>query len=53
MNRHALTAAKKVTSREVLGSMLETLESHAASNVHFLWTGDESWMFSEYHYGIM
>jgi hypothetical protein len=30
--------------------MLQTPESHAASNFHFLWTGDESCMFYEYHY---
>jgi hypothetical protein len=32
------------------GSMLQTLESYAASNFHFLWPGDESWMFQKcYH----
>jgi hypothetical protein len=30
------------------GSALQTLEKHAASNFHFLWTGDESWMLNEY-----
>jgi hypothetical protein len=30
--------------------MLETLESHTASNFHFLRTGDGSGMFDEYHH---
>jgi hypothetical protein len=34
-------------------SMLQALESHAASNFHFLCTGDESWMFYEYHHETM
>jgi hypothetical protein len=37
----------------MVGSMPETLESHTASNFHFLWTGDESWMFYEYRHEIM
>jgi hypothetical protein len=32
------------------GIMLQTLESHSASNFHFLWTGDKSWLFSEYRH---
>jgi hypothetical protein len=44
---HTLTAAQKAKRAEKIGSMLQTPESHAASNFHFLWTGDESWMFYE------
>jgi hypothetical protein len=28
-------------------SILQTPESHAGANFHFLWTGNESWLFSE------
>jgi hypothetical protein len=34
--------AIKDKHREIAGSMLQTLESHAASNFQFLWIGDES-----------
>jgi hypothetical protein len=34
-------------------NMLQTLESQAASDFHFLWTSDELWMFHEYHHKIM
>jgi peptidase E len=50
---HTLTAAQKAKHREMAGSMLQTLESHAASNFHFLRTGNESWMFYEYHHETM
>jgi hypothetical protein len=43
-------AAQKVKCTEMAGSMLQTLESCAASNYHFPWTGDESRMFREYHH---
>jgi hypothetical protein len=33
--------------------MLQTLESHTTSNFYALWTGDESWMFDEYHHEIV
>jgi hypothetical protein len=48
-----LTAAQKVKSVDVAGSMLQRLESQTASNFHFLWIGDELWMFYEYHHEIM
>jgi hypothetical protein len=35
------------------GSMPQTLEGHATSNFHFLWTDDESWMFYEYYHETM
>jgi hypothetical protein len=35
------TAVQKAKRREMAGSMIQTVESHAASNFHFLWTGDE------------
>jgi hypothetical protein len=47
---HTLTAAQKAKRKEMAGSMLQTLESHTASNFHFLSTGDESWMFYGYHH---
>jgi hypothetical protein len=50
---HTLTVAQKAKHKEMAGSMLQTLESHAASNLHFLWTGDESWMFHEYDHETM
>jgi transposase len=33
--------------------MLQMMESHAASNFHLLWTGDESWMFYEHDHETM
>jgi hypothetical protein len=33
--------------------MLQTLESHAASNLHHLWTGDEWRMVYEYQHGTI
>jgi hypothetical protein len=47
---HMSTAAEKAKRPEMAESMLQTLESHATSNVHFPWTGDESWIFYGYHY---
>jgi hypothetical protein len=41
--------AQRTKHAEIVGSMLQTLKSHTASNFHFLWTDDESWMFHEYH----
>jgi hypothetical protein len=35
------------------GGMLSRLESHAASRFHFLWIGDEPWIFDEYMSTIM
>jgi hypothetical protein len=48
-----LTAARKVTQRERAAGMFQTLESHTASNFHFLWIGDESWMFHKCHHETM
>jgi hypothetical protein len=50
---HTLTEAQKAKRREMAGSMLQRLESHTASNFHFLWTGHESCMFYEYHHETM
>jgi hypothetical protein len=50
---HTLTAAQKAQHAEMAGSMLQTLGSRAASHFHFLWIGDESWMFYEYHHESM
>jgi hypothetical protein len=47
---HTLTAAQKARRDGMAGSMLQTLESHAASNFHYLWTGDEPRMFYEHHH---
>jgi hypothetical protein len=33
--------------------MLQMLESHPASHFHFLWTGNESWMFYLYLHEAM
>jgi hypothetical protein len=49
----ALTAGQKATGVEMAGRKLQTLESHEASNFHFLWTGDELWMFYECHHETM
>jgi beta-lactamase regulating signal transducer with metallopeptidase domain len=50
---HTLTVAQKAKRTEMAESMLHTLESHTASNFHFLWTGDESSIFYEYHHETM
>jgi hypothetical protein len=38
-----------VAREEVAKTMLKILASHAASNFHFLLTGDESWLLYAYH----
>jgi hypothetical protein len=48
-----LAAAQKAKLMDVAGCMLQTLESHTAFNLHFLWTGDEPWMFCECYHEIM
>jgi hypothetical protein len=48
-----LTAAQKAKHREIAISMLQALESDAASSFDFLWTGDESWMFDGYDHETM
>jgi hypothetical protein len=41
--------AQKVAREEVAKTMLQILASHAASNFHFLFSGDESWLLYAYH----
>jgi hypothetical protein len=43
---HTLIPAQKVTRTELPQSMLQALTKHKHTNYHFLFTGDESWMFS-------
>jgi hypothetical protein len=45
-----LTVVQKAKRAGMAGSILETLESHAASSFHFLWTDGESWMVYEDHH---
>jgi histone-lysine N-methyltransferase SETMAR len=45
---HTLTVEQKAKRAQLAGSMLSELEMHRASNFHFIYTGDESWLF--YHY---
>jgi hypothetical protein len=42
-----------VKHKEMPESMLQILEGHTASDVHFLRTRDELWMFCEYPHEIM
>jgi hypothetical protein len=42
---HTLTAAQKVVRIELAQRMLQALAKHERSHCHFLFTGDESWMF--------
>jgi AraC-like DNA-binding protein len=42
---HTLTSAHKVMRRELAQSMSQVLAEHEHMNYHFLFTGDESWMF--------
>jgi hypothetical protein len=37
-----MTAVQKAKWKNMVESMLQALESHAASAFRFLWTGDES-----------
>jgi hypothetical protein len=41
---HTLTVGQKVARELVAKNRLEILAAHAASNFHFLFTGDESWL---------
>jgi histone-lysine N-methyltransferase SETMAR len=50
---HTLTLAQKVATEQVAENMLEILATHAASNFHFLFTGDESWLLEAYHVETM
>jgi histone-lysine N-methyltransferase SETMAR len=45
---HTLTLEQKDKRAQLAGSMLIALEKHRASGFHFMFTGDESWLF--YHY---
>jgi hypothetical protein len=47
---HTLIAVQKAKHTEMAGSILQILESHTVSDFCFLWTGDESWMFDDYHH---
>jgi hypothetical protein len=40
-----LTPAQKVMRTELAQSMLQALAKHEHMSYHFLFTGDESWMF--------
>jgi hypothetical protein len=42
---HTLTAAQKVVRVELAERILQALAKHERSHFHFLFTGDESWMF--------
>jgi hypothetical protein len=48
-----LASAQKADLREVARSMLQTLKSHAASNFHFLWTGDNLSRFHQEHHEMV
>jgi hypothetical protein len=48
-----LTAVQKAKHTQMAGSRLQMLEGHTASDFRLLWTGDESWMFNDYHHEIM
>jgi hypothetical protein len=50
---HTLTVGEKVAREHVAKNILEILATHAASNFHFLFTGDESWLLYAYHVRIM
>jgi hypothetical protein len=41
---HTLSAVQKVIGAELAGHMLQILLLHDASNFHFLFAGDESWI---------
>jgi hypothetical protein len=45
---HTLTPAQKLMRAELAQSMLQALAKHEHTNNHFLFTGDESWMFYAY-----
>jgi hypothetical protein len=50
---HTLTDAQKSKRAQMAGEMLVELGKHQASNFHFLFTGDESWIFYVYHHRTM
>jgi hypothetical protein len=50
---HTLTLAQKVATEQVAKNMLEILATHAASNFHFLFTGDEPWLLYADHVRTM
>jgi hypothetical protein len=45
---HTLTYAQKLMRAELVQSMLQALAKHEHTNYHFLFTGNESWMFHAY-----
>jgi AraC-like DNA-binding protein len=50
---HMLTQLQKDARVESAQEMLRELAKHQASNFHFLFTGDESWLFYAYHHEKM
>jgi hypothetical protein len=50
---HTLTVGQKVATEPVAKNMLEILATHAASDFHFLFPGDESWLLYPYHVRTM
>jgi hypothetical protein len=45
---HTFTPAQKLMRAELAQSMLQALAKHEHANYHFLFTGDQSWMFYAY-----
>jgi hypothetical protein len=45
---HTLTPGQKLIRAELAQSMLQALAKHKHTNYHFLFTGDEPWMFYFY-----
>jgi hypothetical protein len=50
---HTLAATQKVVRVELAERMLLALAKHERSHPHFLFTGDESWMFYAYDHRTM
>jgi hypothetical protein len=50
---HTLSALQKAKRAEYSRDMLHTLATHESTGFHFLFTGDESWMFYSYHQHTM
>jgi hypothetical protein len=50
---HTLTPAQKLMRAELAQSMLQALVKHEHTNYHFLFAGDQSWMFYAYDHRTM
>jgi hypothetical protein len=50
---HTLTAAQKVIRVKLAQHMIQVLVKYKRSHFHFLFTGDESWMFSACNHRTM